>query len=81
MTEEEEELLLLKAARQAIALSYSPYSSFAVGAAILAGSGAIYPGANVENASFSLCLCAERVAAVTALMAGEKYFKAIACVS
>ncbi len=72
---------LLKEAREARSRSYSPYSRFAVGAAILAGSGVIYRGANVENASYGLCICAERTAALAAIMAGEKTFQAVACVS
>ncbi len=72
---------LLQAAQSARCRSYSPYSKFAVGAAILGRSGKVYLGANVENASFGLCICAERVAAVQAIMAGEEHFQVIACVS
>jgi cytidine deaminase len=53
---------LLKSALKAVALSYSPYSQFAVGAAVLKANGKIYLGANIENASYPLCLCAERSA-------------------
>ncbi|MBK7371255.1 MAG: cytidine deaminase [Saprospiraceae bacterium] len=53
---------LLKHAVRALRFSYSPYSKFAVGAAILKSNGAIYLGANIENASYPLCLCAERTA-------------------
>ena len=68
---------LEKAARAAARASYSPYSKFAVGAAILAGSGKIYTGCNVENASFGLCNCAERTAIFTAAAAGERVVQAV----
>jgi cytidine deaminase len=53
---------LLEKAEAALAHSYSPYSQFPVGAAILTQDGTIFQGANIENASFSLTMCAERVA-------------------
>ena len=53
-------------------LSYSPYSHFAVGAALLTKDGKVYLGANIENASYPLCMCAERNAIYHALMEGEK---------
>ena len=68
---------LEKAARTAARASYSPYSKFSVGAAILAGSGKIYTGCNVENASFGLCNCAERTAIFTAAAAGERVVQAV----
>ena len=58
--------------------SYSPYSGYAVGAAILAASGRVYDGANVENASYPITLCAERVAGGKAVSEGEREFVAIA---
>lgn len=58
--------------------SYSPYSGFAVGAAILTDSGKVYSGANIENASFGATICAERTAAVKAISEGERKFRAIA---
>ena len=61
--------------------SYSPYSNFRVGAALLASSGEIYRGCNVENASFGATICAERTAMVKAVSEGERSFKAIAIVS
>ena len=68
---------LEQAARAAAKASYSPYSKFRVGTAVLAGSGKIYPGCNVENASYGLCNCAERTAIFTAATAGERKIKAV----
>lgn len=65
-------------ARAARAVSYSPYSSVTVGAALLGRSGKVYLGANIENASYSLTLCAERVAFFKAISEGEREFVAIA---
>jgi cytidine deaminase len=69
---------LEKAARSAAKSSYSPYSKFRVGAAILTGSGKIYTGCNVENASYGLCNCAERTAIFTAAASGEREVRAVA---
>ncbi len=68
---------LEKVARASAKNSYSPYSQFPVGAALLAASGRIYPGTNVENASYSLCNCAERTALFTAIAQGEREIRAI----
>lgn len=69
---------LEQAARQAAASSYSPYSDFAVGAALLTESGQIITGCNVENASYGLSLCAERVAVGRAVADGHRRFAALA---
>lgn len=58
--------------------SYIPYSGFAVGAALLAGSGRIYGGCNIENAAYPATICAERTAMVKAVSEGERGFRAIA---
>lgn len=72
---------LIQAALAAQQRAYCPYSNFPVGAAIRTASGKMYQGVNVENASYGLTICAERVAAGTAVAAGEREFTAIAVVS
>jgi len=69
---------LMREAVKAREASYSPYSRFAVGAALLGASGRIYHGCNVENASFGLTCCAERTAAFKAVSEGEQEFLAVA---
>ena len=61
--------------------AYCPYSNFAVGAAVLGESGAIYGGCNVENASYSMTNCAERTAIYKAISAGEQEILALAVVA
>jgi cytidine deaminase len=73
--------VLVRAAREARKQAYCPYSGFAVGAALLAASGRIYHGCNIENASYSVTVCAERAALFTAVSAGERRFEAIAVVA
>lgn len=63
---------LIEKAREARKLSYSPYSHFAVGAALLCKDGKVYVGANIENSSYPLCMCAERNALYNAKMNGVK---------
>ena len=75
----DEELVSLAA--QARERAYAPYSGYAVGAALLARSGKVYTGCNVENAVYSLTTCAERTALFKAVSEGERAFEAIAVVT
>ncbi len=61
--------------------AFAPYSNFAVGAALLVETGEIFGGCNIENASYSLTLCAERVAASAAILEGFRDFTALAVVA
>jgi cytidine deaminase len=72
---------LLEEAKSSLKYSYSPYSKFPVGAALLLKNGHIITGTNVENASYGLGICAERVAIVKAISEGNNEFEAIAIVS
>lgn len=72
---------LVEKARAARASAYAPYSHYSVGAAIRTADGTVYTGANVENASYPVGLCAERVALFTAVAAGERKFQAVAVVT
>ena len=69
------------AAREVRENAYAPYSSYFVGAALLGEDGVIYRGANVENASYGLCLCAERAAIGTAVANGVRAYRALVVVT
>lgn len=71
---------LVELAKQARGASYCPYSHFAVGAALLTADGRVYLGANIENASYTPTVCAERVAFFKAVNDGVRNFAAIAIV-
>lgn len=72
---------LIQRAAQSATGAYAPYSRFAVGAAILTADGSLFTGANVENASYGLTICAERVAAFKAVSAGQTRFTKLAIVA
>jgi len=71
---------LVQSALEAREQSYAPYSSFSVGATILCEDGSVYTGANIECASYSATVCAERVALFQAVHHGKRRFSAIAVV-
>ena len=75
---EELDQQLLEEAKRARTFSYSPYSSFAVGAAIRTKAGKVYRGCNIENRSLGITNCAERTAIFNAISAGEREFEALA---
>lgn len=72
---------LVAAAETIASHAYAPYSNFKVGAALLTDDRIVYAGCNVENASYGLCLCAERAAIAQAVAAGKRNFAAIAIVT
>ncbi|HFQ2203970.1 TPA: cytidine deaminase [Pseudomonas aeruginosa] len=69
---------LIKKARDSAEASYSPYSQFPVGAVVVDSQGRIFNGTNIENASYGLTICAERVAIFSAISAGAKKIVAVA---
>ena len=71
---------LVEAARKARLRAYSPYSGVKIGAAVLTSGGAIFSGANIENASYGLACCAERTAIFKAVSEGARKIVAIAVV-
>ena len=71
---------LIEKAKEARLKAYTPYSQFTVGSALLTDNGFIFTGCNVENISFGLSICAERVAIFKAISAGYQKFEAIAIV-
>jgi len=72
---------LVHIAKQARQHAYAPYSHYAVGVALLTASGKIYSGVNIENATYSATVCAERVAIFNAISEGERDFIALAVVT
>jgi cytidine deaminase len=76
--DQEQAIALMNHARAAAAAAYAPYSNFPVGAAVLTESGAIFPGANIENASYGLTCCAERIAVFAAVNAGQTVVTSVA---
>ncbi|OAA31061.1 cytidine deaminase [Kosmotoga arenicorallina S304] len=80
MLTKEEKKLLIEKAKEARENSYSPYSNFAVGAALLTEDGEIFLGTNVENASLGLTICAERSAIFSAVSNGKRKFKGLVVV-
>lgn len=72
---------LMAAAMAARERAYAPYSRFAVGAAVLTRGGNIFPGCNIENAAYSVGVCAERAALFSAYAAGERDIVALAVVT
>ncbi len=81
MSDQESTTELIALAKRARDRAYAPYSRFRVGAALRTASGRMYSGCNVENASYGLSICAERVTIFKAVSEGEREFEALAVVS
>ena len=81
MLTEKERSLLIQSATEIRQWAYAPYSHYPVGAALLAASGRVYSGVNIENAAYPSSICAERVAVFKAVSEGERQFTAIAVVT
>lgn len=81
LSKSKKEEILIREAHKVLQNSYAPYSKIHVGAAILTKSGKIFTGANIENASYGLTLCAECGALASAISSGEKEFGTLAVVS
>lgn len=81
MTKEPDYATLIETAVNARLQAYAPYSHFRVGAAVQTASGNVYPGCNIENAAYSPCICAERVALFSAYAAGDRDITAVAVVT
>ncbi|WP_034630667.1 cytidine deaminase [Desulfotruncus alcoholivorax] len=72
---------LINKAFEAQKYAYAPYSHFAVGAALLTAEGEVHTGCNIENASYGLTVCAERVAILKAVSCGQRSFKSMAVIA
>lgn len=81
MTDRLEYAALIETALNARLRAYAPYSRFLVGAAVQTASGSVFLGCNIENAAYSPCVCAERVALFSAYAAGEREIVALAVVT
>lgn len=81
MLTEKERSVLIQSAIEIRQWAYAPYSHYPVGAALLAASGRVYAGVNIENAAYPSSICAERVAVFKAVSEGERQFTAIAVVT
>jgi len=68
---------LVRAVKQSVKTAYAPYSKIRVGAGVLCKDGRIYTGSNIENSSYSLTMCAERIALFKALSEGERKFQVL----